>query len=361
MARYCNKCNSLIEDGGYFCTECGSNDTRDEEEEKRKLEEEKKEIEKKEDTSKKEIESIPEINPVSNSLANSIKPVSNSMESDPIPSGFVPEEKEAPSLTAKEDEKSENKNSFADVPDFMNADTENAPQEIKVPSDFHLKDGGTENDYSQPSNINQMDASAPIKKTNQKKKSTIIGIIVFLIVVVAFFGGYFYLKSSGTEIYNPFTNSEIFGGNATGRDVSSYFTDENSNRFGQSGYGYLSIPKAWTKVSDLDSNKTMKFTDGVSWIVTMYGVPTKNQSATDWANSMYHTIENGGGTNLSTGNDIINGYKALTVTAYYPSQKQYLSTWFFEDKSGTTHYLAIEGPEEDNDYYNIIYSFKENE
>ena len=55
------------------------------------------------------------------------------------------------------------------------------------------------------------------------------------------------------------------------------------------------------------------------------------------------------------------GYEALSVSAYYPEQAKYLTTWFFETKSGYTHYLAIECPEKDGDNYNIIYSFKEDE
>ncbi len=344
MARYCNKCNALIEDGGSFCTECGGSDIR-------------------EDDTIIEDNSIPEIKPISNSLANTID-TSAPGTAVPIPSGFIPTEDKAPTLTSKEEESKSN-NSFADVPDFMNGDSNtNNSQDIKVPSDFHLVDGGTENDYSQPvNNINQMNTTT---KSNGKSKnkyfSTIIGIVVFVVVAGLLF--YFYYSKNNAVVNTtgePFISTDLTKKTAEDtKKYADYYNSTNSKRVGMGGYGYISIPNDWIKYSDMNGSKTMMYTDNGTWIVTIYGVPTNTQNAVDWANSVYHAIEDNGGQNITTGKTIINDYPALKISAYYPNYKKYITAWVLEVKDGTTHYLAIEGPESTSDYYNIIYSFRSN-
>jgi len=375
MAKYCNKCNSLIEDGGFFCTECGSNDIRDEA------------------AQAKVVPTTPATAPVMNqplvdlipntgdvAPANVQAPVANSVPEIPAvaPNLGDPVKVDTPSIpqvgTINTNPPEQNKNSFADVPDFMggtatNTSTVSMPDTtIAVPKDFQLQNDTKDNDYSNNLDLETINANRAIGLRMQKRKKMkkkifmILGIVFAIVAVFLIIFMFYYGKAIGAGLgKGPFNDSDITasGNNNSGFDYSTIFTPENSFRVGSPEFGYISIPNTWSKFKDVDGNSTLQYTDDGTWIVTIYAMPTTSLSAKDWANSVYKAISDAGGQNLTATTSTIDSYSALMVTAYYPVQGKYLSTWFFESKSGKTHYLAIEGPDNKGDNYNCIYSFKE--
>ena len=374
MTKYCNKCNYPIEEGGTFCTECGSDDIRDSEAVEKLSEEP-------ETPAVEPNDAIPEITDeavssfgvksIENLQNSTIKPISNTLvempndqneetNSTPTPQVEVP--------AAIQNTHDSNQGSFADVPDFMNTDT--APTDtIAVPKDFQLQDGGSDNDYAQTASAAQATTALEerkkiIKKRKQKKalKRTIIICvsIVALSFLLIFIYSYGRAMGSREESGGPFSSGDI---NSTGNednpvDYSSIFTPQNSFRVGNPSVGYISIPNTWSQIAQPEGSAALQYTDNTSWVVTMMSIATSQYSASDYANNVYSSIKSGGGQNITTGKATIAGYPALTVSAYYPSMGKYLTTWCFESKIGQTHYLAIEGPASSGDTFNVIYSFK---
>ena len=364
MARFCNKCNYPIEEGGSFCTECGSDDIRDEFD-STPVKEDKKDNQPVESTP---MMGIPEIvenssstfgdRSISDMQASAIKPISNTDGSSmdtPVDVPMAPIV-ETPSV---------NGGSFVNLPDYMGSD-------INVPKDFQLQDGGTENDYShaitnsQENNIAFNDAFPREKK----KKSSVIKVVIIIAVVVGLVGLFAVTYSAGkssndnstinTDGSEPFSSSDLNSNGAETPDVPSVvFTADNSFRVGDENYGYISIPNTWAQVAHKDGDYSLQYTDTGSWVVTLYAINTSQRSASDYANMIYKSIQSSGGQSITTGKSVIDGYPAFTISAYYETQKKYLTTWFFESKMGKTHYLAIEGPTSSSDNFSIVYSFKE--
>ncbi|MBP5678826.1 MAG: hypothetical protein J6X28_03245 [Bacilli bacterium] len=356
MAKYCNKCNSLIEDGGIFCTECGSNDIRDESATTKPESTSTTQTSKSQPPTQPLVNLMPNTNDVTPATSPLAKPAA--MEEDP----FKVQKNQMISTTSSEAETS---GSFADVPDFMGGSS------IQVPS-------GLQEQHEQPAspttippvNASLIAARNNASKAREKKKKTAIilttcGVVAVFLISFVFLLAYFYDRGVQNleQSAGPFGKEDLV---ATGTpnnniDYSALFTKDNSFRVGSPDYGWVSIPNTWSTFKDQNGNSTLQFTDDGTWIVTLYALPTNEMNATDWANTVYLKIKEAGGQNLTASTSSIDNYSAFMVTAYYPKQKKYITTWFFESKSGKTHYLAIEGPDPNSDHYNTIYSFKEDQ
>lgn len=359
MARFCNKCNYPIEEGGLFCTECGSNDIRDDSAPK------KLGTEKVEEPKTEAPTTVPETN------APTTKPVPANV--GVTVSGKAPEEDETPEVDGyavslpqvgkiQDSKEDEVKNNFGEVPDYMSGDKEPEKKvmQIDIKKDVLHQDASKPTKLGVPPVIN----SAPRRR---KKDNPGIWLFVgaggFLALAVLLMFCFYYGKAVG-ELGpgGPFKgtlNSKTTTANEY--DYTTMFNTENSFRVGNDDFGYISIPNTWVNFKDVNGNSTLQYTDNGSWIVTIYAMPTTQMTAEAWANSVYKAIVNNGGQNIQTSTSTIDVYNALKITAYYPKQKKYLATWFFESKAGKTHYLAIEGPESSGDPYNSIYSFKEDQ
>ena len=343
MARFCNKCHYPIEEGGNFCTECGSSDISD--------------------TSGQPInpsnemtintnistpEAIPEVGDVpSNSFGD--QTISNLQSSTikPISTGG-----DTPSTAAPTVEVPASSNTFVEVPSHFLSTPD-------VPKGF-----GVDIDPTQPVDMqntinNQVFNVGPAPK----KKSFPIIIIVFLVILALGIGGFIILqigKGLGSSEMAPFQEAELNTGEVEDPTVdnSIVFTPENSFRVGDPSFGYISIPNTWSQITPTEGDYSLKFTDDV-WVVVLYSTSTSKQTAADYSNEIYKSIHDAGAQNIKTGKSKIAGYNAFTITAYYSSYHKYLTTWVFESSLGRTHYLAIEGPTEKSDNFNIIYSFNE--
>lgn len=370
MARFCNKCNYPIEEGGMFCSECGSSDIRDT---SNLAVENADDIIKnkraKEDTTQQSVvtttpventinpgipeidqnTAIPEVIPVSAAQAVAVAPIT--VDINPSPAPVNP----PPGFEIKENEQNTS-SSFGDVPSYMT--------------------GNMTNGNSSPNGFNSVNNGGIAAKRLQARRKNnngklILWVVILLFVVVGVIIGAGVLYSLGKQAgpannvkisSGPFTSDDIIaeGNTAPSIDYSTIFTPQNSFRVGSESFGFVSIPNTWVKFADVDGNTTLQYTDNGTWIVTVYAMPTNSITAVAWANNVYNNLSQSGGSNLKTSTTTIDNYAALVISAYYEDQDKYLTTWFLESKSGKTHYLALEGPEISGDNYNIIYSFKEN-
>ena len=379
MTKFCNKCNYPIEEGGAFCSECGSSDIRDSSAPQPLPEmDEQKDKGTIQDTS---------------TGTGMITPIANSsVESEEIPD-IVP----LPSNGLNNDEKIRDaiKNTYDINPakndspaPMMSTPAEPIPGPgsnlIEIPKGFRPdEDDDEENNTTSISNGENQELITPLgsnsnialkrmnarkKKQNSKTLFIFLGIGFCVVVSVLLLFVFYYGKAVAAiegpaVVEGPFKPSDLQAAGSTTPtvDYSTIFTPENSYRVGDPNFGYFSIPNTWIKFADVNENNTLQFTDNGTWIVTLYGVPTNQLSAVNWANNVYNGLNQSGAKNVTTTVTTINGYPALAITAYYSGQEKYLTTWFLESRSGITHYLAIEGPSNTGDNFNIIYSFKDDQ
>jgi len=370
MAKYCNKCNSPIEEGGVFCTECGSNDIRDDSPVTTPM----VTVPVTEPVTQPVTvpETVPETVPISGSTENSsiLVPIPNSESDIPktepetvpetVPQTTAPVstpidniEAQIPAAVENAYNKEEtHTGSFADVPEFMNGGESTTTPPV------------TQQEQIAPAAITTQNPNMIVKGPKKKNNSKlIIAAITCVAVICIVVGVVVFLQPDKSISKDPFS-SEDLSNTGTGRNTFDYtkiFTPQNSFRVGDKVFGFISIPNTWAQFAQTEGNKALQYTDSEDWVVTLYAIPTSQSSAYEYANEIYNSVLKSPAEDVKTEKTNVAGYAALSISAYYPEQAKYLTTWFFETKSGYTHYLAIEGPEDDGDNYNIIYSFKEDE
>ena len=395
MSRFCNKCNAPVEDGGSFCTECGSDDIREEvaaaEDVALDVSSETAPLE---GNTQEQVQTAEQ--PVAEQQTAEVQTTdapqvveAQTVSTTPVAEAPVSENAPAEnvdpySLNGVSTQPPETQaNSFANVPDFMNGDLNNVEEEqIPIVTSPPAYQAPVVQPVQQQTAMQPPQAGMPPMpprprsarprfKKSKKNYTLIFGIlgvalvcfIISIVFILGALGNKRDVQVPQQEQQKPFDTSDMSAngnGGSAGVDVEKIFTPENSFRVGQEGYGYISIPNTWTYFKDKNSkSNNLQYTDDGTWIVTLYGKPTTESNAVDWANMVYNNIAKSGATNITTSKVIIDNYTALTIAAYYPSQSTYLTAWFLETKNGYTHYLAIEGPQSSGDYYNIIYSFNE--
>ena len=391
MARYCNKCNYPIEEGGAFCSECGSSDIRDESQlaattpevttpETEPVPETIPEVTtpESEPVSETTPSPIPEITTDPSGAIPEIVPVTTPeattpAQHEPIDAPVVTEIPKDINNTQPETEPPSSGHSFADVPDYMGGSDNSGPDIPVEPTD--LKNMGVTTPKPTSTNSSSQNVTIRRNHTYRRKNSNnniflVVGAVLAIFVVISLGGFFLYGKNffqqpvdGSAVIDGPFDNNDLnsTGNMQTPTDFSKIFTPENSWRVGHADYGFISIPNTWVKFTDIDGNTTLQFTDNGTWIVTIYGISTEKISAVQWANNVYNDMKSKNCKNLSTTTTTIDNYTALTINAYYETQGKYLTAWFLESKSGITHYLALEGPANTGDNFNIIYSFRDDQ
>ena len=166
-----------------------------------------------------------------------------------------------------------------------------------------------------------------------------------------------YAEKVGIDAYLEEFNA-WFENNTTGtckynKNKTSNTNNIDTKTVGDNKYGYVDIPKDWVNFQDLDGNDSLQFSYGNIFIVTLNYYEETNYTAKELAqNYMYSKqqsddVEDVTGATLTIGD---NGqYTAYQIYMYYPKDKIYLITYWFEAEDGKVHYMALEGPEEVND------------
>ena len=127
---------------------------------------------------------------------------------------------------------------------------------------------------------------------------------------------------------------------------------------GSEEYGYIKVPNNWAKFVDIESNDTIQYSYANTWIATIYATKS-DMSLSKYANTIYNNFKEDGASFVTLRKEKIaeEEYNAYKVTCYYEDDNVYVRCWAFEDENGTKHYIAIEGPEKENDYYDLINTF----
>ena len=190
----------------------------------------------------------------------------------------------------------------------------------------------------------------PKKKSGNQQIFQIVGLVAGSIVALVIIGFLFIF------MFQFITNSNFQGNEPQGPKLE--LNSKNSYRVGSKDYGYVSVPNSWVPFGLSPENQTIQYTDGAGWIVTLYSVEETTITAKGWSNNIVSQMNNVGATDIGIEETQVNDYIGYKIFGYYGSVSTYLAAWVVNGNDGKVHYIAIEGPERFNDFYDIIYTFE---
>ena len=195
--------------------------------------------------------------------------------------------------------------------------------------------------YNQYSQYNQGSNYQQPKKDDNKfkldKKMIIIGasVIGAIILLIA---GYFIF-------FNNNDNTEDDGN-----------TTIETLRIGSDKFGYVTVPSDWLKFTDENGYNGIQSSDrNGDYIITLEALPKSEIDAKTYALGKAALLENAGAT--LTDNQVIKlgEYTAYQVTGYLDTT--YFTIWCFEAEDGYSHFIGLEGPSLESEYFQIPYTF----
>ena len=222
----------------------------------------------------------------------------------------------------------------------------NTPEETNNSELQNMPDFGGHS--SRPPRLKMEKGAFESKSTTKKKKRNDKKLIY---TIAAIGGGIFVLIVLGFvfAFYSSYKN--IFGKNRM------YENSATTYRVGTKEFGFLTIPNSWVKFNNSNSN-TLQYTDGAGWIVTLFAMPSQQLNAKAWSDTIQEQMKTLGADNISKEEAKVDKYSSIKISGFYSSANVYLSAWVMDAEDGYTHYIAIEGPQQNNDNYNIVNTFK---
>ena len=135
--------------------------------------------------------------------------------------------------------------------------------------------------------------------------------------------------------------------------------DEKTKVVGDDYYGYVKVPENWVEFKDLDSTGTFQYTDigDTGYIITLNTYEENISPYQAAMNVKNHSEEEGNEASYKFGK--INKYSCYIVNAKY-TDGTYLDAYLFKADDGKLHYVSIEGPDDDNDNFDIPDTFSLN-
>lgn len=135
--------------------------------------------------------------------------------------------------------------------------------------------------------------------------------------------------------------------------------DEKTKVVGDDYYGYVKVPENWVEFKDLDSTGTFQYTDigDTGYIITLNTYEENISPYQAAMNVKNHIEEEGNEASYKFGK--INKYSCYIVNAKY-TDGTYLDAYLFKADDGKLHYVSIEGPDDDNDNFDIPDTFSLN-
>ena len=137
---------------------------------------------------------------------------------------------------------------------------------------------------------------------------------------------------------------------------NNYTTQDNETQtIGNSQYGYVKVPKDWIKFFDPDAKDTIQYSYMTSYIVTLYAYDSSITEPYLLANNLKRNEEKSG-LSVNMTQTTIDKYNAYKLE--YIIDGTWLNIYFFKAEDNRVHYICIEGPDKNSEYFNIPKTFK---
>lgn len=206
-----------------------------------------------------------------------------------------------------------------------------------------------------------------IAKNKKFCAGLVLNIIAIIISIVVFVGGVAFITNVGEQLINEYDEEffEELGSEFEKLEDEFEELEDELEKYetgykyiGSEEYGYMKVPNNWYKFIDLDGNSTIQYSYANVWIATIFAVEDESITTYKYAQTIFNGVKSEGATNVKlTMETIANKYYGYKVSCYYADENVYLNCWVFEDNKGVKHYIAIEGPEKENDYYDLVNTF----
>lgn len=155
------------------------------------------------------------------------------------------------------------------------------------------------------------------------------------------------LENDKNNYYNNNLNNEINSKYSTGYKY-----------VGSDSYGYIKVPNDFAKFVDVDGNSTIQYSN-TSWIVTIYSPSDTSITPYLYSMNVANLMKEEGAEQINRSYESVTSkrYLANYVEGFYKNENKWLKSWVFKDDSGKVHYISIEGPDKENDYYDLVNTF----
>ena len=187
----------------------------------------------------------------------------------------------------------------------------------------------------------------------QKAIAERIGVDVYIIQ----FNNWFTANTTGSCSIN----GKVLEKGSISSDNSNTPSSDELKTIGNTTYGYVDVPKNWMRFQDVDGNDSLQYSSADGYIVTL-NILDRGYSAKEYATNYMQNKQNSDEVTKVTGATVKIGkneeYTAYQVHMYYPSENEYLVTYFFDTEDGQAHYIAVEGADKLADYLFIPKSFR---
>ena len=128
---------------------------------------------------------------------------------------------------------------------------------------------------------------------------------------------------------------------------------------GNDRFGYLTIPSEWILFEQTGSNAdNLQYSDkDVIYVVTLLATSSNYTDVISFTNYVKDTLAE---------DDVIaeiqevqfGSYNAYQVYGYSDSENRWFNSWVFEAEDNNIHYVGVEGPDKDSEYFQIPFTFR---
>ena len=346
MAQKCKYCGEELEDRAKFCTSCGKSTTGAETLE---LDDNDNEDEELLDEYNQDDDIDEEDDIVINSLSEAppIKPrkiKEDELEIETTPSVIVPTEVNKDNI----------KSSFiTEYPSELQQMPQVKPEDVVQRKQIIEDDETPEvpNDGQYHPVISKNSAR---KDPNAGKRKTLR-----IIVIIAAFLAIIAVGIAGVSFYKAYKESK----KSNDDGIPTMIGNMAAQRVGSAEYGFVSIPTTWTKFSSPEGGKSLQYSDGTGWIVTIFATSMQETTPVAYSEAIVNNMNQMGAENVKVEQTTLNDFSGYKVSGYYKNVNVYITAWIVDGKDSKSHYISLEGPgplTEDNSYYEIIKSFRPN-
>lgn len=190
----------------------------------------------------------------------------------------------------------------------------------------------------------EMDKSAAMAKSS-KKTGLIIGIVAGVIALAVIIGIIVLCTGKSESDDN-------------GDDTGTTEVEEVTTKVvGSEKFGYVTVPSDWVEV-EVDDDQAQYGSKDRKYFVSFLASDTSEIKASEWMDGMKAVFEQQEIKNTKTGQEDFAGLgKAEVISGRYDAYDRWLKAYIIETADGQTRYIAVEGPDQENEAFNIPQTF----
>lgn len=180
-------------------------------------------------------------------------------------------------------------------------------------------------------------------KTEQKlfDKKTIIILGLFLVALIGAIVAYFVITHEEVPEETPIVE-----------------TDEKT--IGNTSLGYLVIPSDWLKFTNIENVSGIQYADkDEQYIITFDIIMDSSIDIDTYATvSVINDLRSKNVTQITENKVNLAGYSAYQIYGFHEQSQKWISLWCFKAEDNVIHYIGIEGPDFNSQYFKIPNTFK---